>query len=281
MRGRIAWRVLGAAGAGAGLVLLARKFEDRLIFWPFRRLRGSPADLGLQFETIRLMPAPGVTIYGWFVPHPAPRALVLYLEGNGGNRAFRLGHVGLWHQLGCSVLIIDYEGYGDSDGSPSEAAVYRDSRTAAAWIRTDPRTRHLPLLLHGESLGGAIAINLAAELPPAGLIVDHSFTTMADMANRVCLGLPAGRICRSQFRSIEVIHKYHGPLLVLHGDQDRFIPIAQGERLFAAANEPKRFVGIPGAGHHPDSILQAGGDFYRDALEDFLKSCTSTDSQGA
>ena len=261
--------IIGMGTVGA-LVIVARALENRFIFWPEKDLVGSPENLGLQYENVTLEPAPGVQIHGWYVPHPEARAMVLYLEGNGGNRSGRLAHINLLHGLGCSVLIMDYEGYDGSDGSPSENAVYRDGRAARVWIRQEPAARNLPEVLFGESLGGAVAIRMAREVAPAGLIVDHSFTRMPDMADKVCFGLPVGFLCASQYNSIQSIRYYHGPLLVMHGDKDKFIPIEQGRRLFAAANEPKRFFTIHGAPHEQNELLRIGGDAYRETIARFL-----------
>ncbi|MDQ2731570.1 MAG: alpha/beta hydrolase, partial [Armatimonadota bacterium] len=260
-----------AAAAGAALFLVVRRFEDDLIFWPWRRLRGTPQDHGLLHEDVVLEPAPGIRIRGWFVEHSSPRGVVLYLEGNGANRSTRLGHVAMLHSLGYSVLIMDYEGYGDSDGRPSEHTVYRDARAARKWLAQDPRTKNLPQALFGESLGGAVSLALAREDPPQAVIVDHSFSTMADMINRVCRGVPLSRICRSRYNSLENVREYHGPILIMHGDADRFIPIEQGRRLFEAANEPKTFLTVPGAGHDHNEVLRVGGETYRETVRQFLE----------
>lgn len=261
----------GSAAAAAALFLLVRRFEDDLIFWPWRYLRSTPQQHNLSAEDVVLEPVPGIKIRGWFMEYPSPRGVVLYLEGNGGNRSGRLGHVAMLFSLGYSVLIMDYEGYGDSDGRPSEEAVYRDARAARKWLAEGPRTQNLPQALYGESLGGAVSLALAREDPPQAVIVDHSFSTMAEMINRVCRGVPLSHICRSRYNSLENIREYHGPILILHGDADRFIPIEQGRRLFGAANEPKTFLAVPGAGHDHNELLRMGGETYRQAIRQFLE----------
>ncbi|MCA1596009.1 MAG: alpha/beta hydrolase, partial [Chloroflexi bacterium] len=260
----------GSAAAAAALALLVRRFEYDLIFWPRRDVSETPADRGLPFEQITLEPAPGARIYGWLVPHALPRAVVLYLEGNGGNRASRLGHIEMLREMGCSVVIVDYQGYGESRGHPTEESVYRDARAARAFIASRPETGDLPLVLYGESLGGAVATMLAREAAPSALIVDHGFTSMPEMVDRVCRGIPASRFCRSRFDSISNLRHYHGPVLITHGDADALIPHAHGERLFAAANEPKRFFSIPGAPHEHNEVLRIGGENYRNCIREFL-----------
>jgi len=254
----------GAAAVAAGVVYL---FEDFFIFWPSRRLHGAPDP---PFHDIALEPAPGTHIYGWHIPHPLPRAMVIYFQGNGGNRSDRVAHVEMLRGMAVSVLLVDYEGYGVSEGSTSEAAVYRDAREIIEWVRRDSKLRELPLVYYGESLGGAVATQMALENPPHALIIDHSFTTMGEMIDRVCRGVPLRYVCRSRFNSIENLSGYHGPVLVIHGEEDRLIPILHGQRLFEAANNPKWFLSIPGAGHNHNDLLRIGGAAYRAGIYAFL-----------
>ena len=265
--------------AVAGAMLAVRLLEEWLIFWPTDRLFSAPQRINLPVEDVELEPVPGIHIFGWFVPHPSPRAAVLYLEGNGSNRSTRLGEVALLGELGCSVLIVDYEGYGVSEGRPSEDALYRDARAARNWIRTDPRTRDLPLILLGESLGGAVAIRLAREEPPAGLVVISSFVDIASVVRKACKGVPLDRVLRSRYPSLENIRYYHGPILIIHGEDDELIPIHHGKRLFQAADGRKGFLAIPHAGHNHNELRRIGGRVYRLAIARFLDEVSGPHSR--
>ena len=189
-------------------------------------------------------------LHGWYVPCEQPRAVVLYSHGNGGNLANRSDILRLWHdQLNATVLVYDYRGYGRSEGSPTETGVLQDARAARAWLAQRAGVREQDVVHFGESLGGAVAANLAAE-GARGLVLENTFSSLADVAAFHYPFVPVRWLLRSQFNSVASIAKYHGPLLQFHGDHDSIVPFASGQKLFAAANEPKKLVVIPGGDHN-------------------------------
>ncbi len=196
----------------------------------------------------------GETIVGWYKPAAPGRATLLYFHGNGGSLLNRRDRAKLLTEGGRGLLIVSYRGYSGSTGTPSEAGLRIDARTAYAWLAA--RAPAERLVLYGESLGSGVAVRLATEKAVAGLILDAPFTSAADVAGHHYWYLPVW-LLRDQYRSIDRIHELKVPLLVIHGDRDGVIPIALGERLFAAAPEPKRFVTLPGVDHV--SVLEAGG----------------------
>jgi fermentation-respiration switch protein FrsA (DUF1100 family) len=165
------------------------------------------------------------------------------------------------HQLGCSVLVLDYRGYGRSTGEPTEAGLYRDAE--AAW-RYLTEVRGVPpkqIVLMGRSLGGAVVIDLAARLTPGALVVECTFPSLVDIARRLYPYLPVGLLCRDRFESLKEIPQVRCPTLFFHGTYDGLVPLEDARRLFAAAPEPKQFIETPG--HHNSAGFEYSEDYER------------------
>jgi hypothetical protein len=244
--------------AGCGTAL-----ERGFIYYPTARLDGTPADHGLTYETVRVVTEDGVGIHGWYVPGRRA-AVLLYCHGNAGNVSHRLPKIKTMHdRLGPSILIFDYRGFGESAGTPSEAGTYADARAMRAWLR---QRRAAPVVYFGESLGSAVATHLAAEDPPAALVLEAPFASVRAMANAALPGV--GYLFRTRYDTRGLIGRVRAPLLVLHGDADEVVPLAQGRQVFEAAAGPKAFVAVPGARHN-DIHLAAG---YWRAWDEFLTS---------
>jgi len=253
----------------AGLILVPVLFERRLIYFPFRTLEVTPKELGLRFEEARLVTEDGVTLHGWFLPVEGSRFTVLVCHGNAGNISHRLDRAMLMHaKLKTDVFLFDYRGYGLSQGAPDEEGTYRDARAAHRYLSTARGVPPGNLIIFGESLGAAVALQLALEVPARGLVLESPFTSVGDMARGVVPVLPLGRLLRTKYDNLGKVGGLRMPLLVLHGDRDTTVPFAQGRRLFEAAPEPKSFFVIRGAGHNDTYLI--GGDLYWQAWSDFL-----------
>jgi hypothetical protein len=267
---RLAARVLvGLVIAGALLLV----FEKRLIYFPTRAHDATPAGLGLAHEEVELVAADGVRLHGWFLPAKGSRLTVLLFHGNAGNVSHRLDRA-LMMQLRLKVdtLLLDYRGYGRSEGSPDEAGTYEDARAAHRWLvarGTSPER----LVLFGESLGSAVATQLATEVASRALVLESPFTSVPDMARAVYPFLPLWPFVRTRYDTLSKIAAMRVPLLILHGERDEVVPFAQGRRVFEAAPGPKRFFAIPGAGHNDTYLV--GGDAYWRALSDFMGGLVS------
>jgi fermentation-respiration switch protein FrsA (DUF1100 family) len=259
------WPLRLSIAAYLGLVLLLMFFENSLIFFPTRFPEGNWQPTNLVFEDAYFTAPDGVRLHGWYVPCDQPSAIVLYSHGNGGNLANRSDILRLWrNQLNATVLVYDYRGYGRSEGSPTEAGVLQDARAARAWLAQRAGVREQDIVQFGESLGGAVAVNLAAD-GARGLVLENTFSSLADVAAFHYPIVPVRWLLRSQFNSQAAISRHHGPLLQIHGDHDSIVPFACGQQLFAAANEPKKLVVIPGGDHNdPPTKL------FVDAVEEFL-----------
>jgi len=264
------WLGGGLRWSVVSLLLIAGCGIDKpFIYHPKHEIKATPESVGLSYENIFFQSADGVRLNGWYVPGPDPSNVMIWFHGNGGNIGGDVERLRLIHdKLGLSVFVFDYRQYGQSGGSVTEDGTYRDARAALEYLRS--RTGLLPLriIYFGESLGSAVAVNLATEAPPRALILESPLTSMHDMARVEFPYLPVGFLIGDKYDSLSKIPKIHVPILILHGDRDEVVPFGQGRRLFEAANPPKVFYTIPGA-HHNDTVI-AGGRPYWDAWKRFL-----------
>ena len=209
----------------------------------------------------------GVKIHGWWIARPDSPIATLFLHGNAGNITYRAAHLKEIVAAGSSVLILDYRGYGKSQGWPTEEGLYRDSEAGFIYL-LGKGYRAEQIVLHGESLGTAVAVDLASRRPCAGLILEAPFTSASDVAATV---IPyVGPLLVRSFNSVPKIRWIRVPKLFIHGDRDEVVPLRLGRQLFAAAQGIKTLWVVPGAGHN--DILETAGGEYRKRLETFYES---------
>jgi uncharacterized protein len=239
-----------------------RPLLNALLYLPSRTIVQTPAAAGLRFADVTFETDDGELLHGWWVSARAHAiGHVLLCHGNAGNVGDRLPHLALLSSAGFDILAFDYRGYGRSSGRPSEAGTARDARAArGALLRQDGVDRGRVLYL-GESLGGAVALGLAVDRPPAGLILQSAFTSVRDMARLHYPFIPRGLV-PDAYPSLELIRRLDLPLLVLHGARDRIVPVLHGEALFEAAPGPKRIEVFADAAHN-DLIERAGARWVR------------------
>ncbi len=235
---------------GCTALMSGRPIEDTFVFQPQAAPKRSWA-CGHGVEDARFESADGCRLHGWFAAAEHPRAVVLYAHGNAENVSDLVPVLQLFHdRLNVSVLVFDYRGYGRSGGTPSEDGVFADARAARRWLATRANVPEGDIVLAGRSLGGGVAVDLAARDGARGLILESTFSSLPETAARHLPLLPVRRLMRTRFDSLAKIPNYRGPLLQIHGDADRIVPPALGRKLFDAANEPKWFVSVPGGGHN-------------------------------
>ncbi len=243
--------------------------DKGFIYFPEKRVIATPADAGLSYEDLYLRTGDGVKINAWYVPFSRSRRTLLWFHGNAGNMGNRVDLLSLLHRkLKSNILIVDYRGYGLSDGETSEDGTRADARAAYDYLLSRRDINPQEIVLFGRSLGAAVAIDLAADLEHGALILEAPFTSINAMAKKIFPFLPTGMLLKTRYDSISKIKTVHLPLLILHGDQDQVVPFAQGQALFGAANAPKTFYTIQGAGHN-DSYVVGGKDYF-EALQGFL-----------
>lgn len=226
--------------------LIVAALQTRFIYFPTATYRTDPSDIGLRFERVSITTDDGIELAAWYVPHPAPLGTLLFLHGNAGNISDRLASIQLLKGMNLNVLIVDYRGYGESGGSPTERGTYRDAEAAWDYLTRTRGESPDRVVVFGRSLGGAVAIELANRHEPACLIVESSFTRLADVGRRHYPLLPVGWLLRHEYDSISKVASIHCLKLFIHGRDDSLIPIDMGRRLFDAAAPPKRFLETPG-----------------------------------
>ncbi|MCX7826150.1 MAG: alpha/beta hydrolase, partial [Verrucomicrobiae bacterium] len=253
----------------AALWLALRWLEWRSIYFPMQRMLTTPAEAGLVFEDVNFTASDGVKLHGWHLPRTDAKLTVLVCHGNAGNISDRIDKLAIFHSLGVNVFIFDYRGYGRSRGIPSEQGTYRDALAAYAWLRSEKKAQPKQIVLYGESLGCAVAVEVATQRDVGGVVLESGFTNVPDMARVIYPIIPLHLACRYRYDSLAKIGRLKAPLLILHSPDDEIVPFAQGERLFAAAPEPKRFVRL--RGDHNGGFAVSEG-VYREALRDFFRA---------
>jgi uncharacterized protein len=247
------WVAAGYLGLGALMYFAQRS----LMYFP-ERVRTAPAAAGFpQAQEVWLDSADGERVIAWHVPPRGDKPVVLYFHGNGGSLRLRVDRFRRLAADGVGLLALSYRGYGGSSGKPTEQGLIEDARAAYAYaLERYPAER---IVLWGESLGSGVAIALAAEKPIARLVLDAPFTSAVDIAAAAYPILPVRFLMKDQFRSDERIALVKAPVLILHGDADRIVPIAYGERLLAMIPGPKRLVRFAG-GEHVDLDRHGAAD---------------------
>ncbi|MGW8258214.1 MAG: alpha/beta hydrolase [Thermoguttaceae bacterium] len=246
------------------ILLILMFLENHLIFIPSRYPSGDWSPAGLEFEDVFFQSADGLKLHGWYVPCESPKATILFCHGNGGNVTHRTNILLKLHELGASVFIFDYRGYGRSEGKPTEAGVLADARAARDWLA---KREHIPekdVVLMGESLGGAVAVDLAAKDGAKALVLISTFSNLPDVAAYHYAFFPVRMLMRTEFNSAGEIAKYHGPILQMHGQADTIVPFKFGRKLYDAANEPKKLIVLPNHDHNdplPEKFYAALNDF--------------------
>lgn len=271
-------RPLPAAGAALAVLVLLwlglRRLERAMIFLPTREVPAHPGVVGLKWEPVRLTASDGVALSAWWLPGPKDDSPVLLcLHGNGGNLAARLDKMTLLHGAGAAQLWVDWRGYGQSAGSPSEAGLYRDGLAAWAWINAIKQVPPERLVLYGESLGGGVAVELAARVGAAGLILDSAFTSVPDMAARVLPLFPRALI-KTRFDNKAKLPRVGAPLLVLHSPDDDVVPFAMAQDNLSVHPGPKRLVELKGS--HNEGFLESSRAF-ENAIRTFILEIAARD----
>ena len=241
------WLLIAALAGYGGLLALMYVFQRALLYFP-DTTHTLPAQAGLpQATEVTFQSNDGERLVAWYVPARNTKKLVLYFQGNAGGLNLRADRFNWLTADGTGLLALSYRGYGGSTGKPTENGLICDA--AAAYDFIAARTPANRIVLFGESLGTAVTVALAAEHSSAGVVLDAPFTSTVDLAAAAYWFAPVRWLMKDTWHSDERIARVTAPLLVLHGEQDRIVPIRFSEQLFALAHEPKRMVRFPQGGH--------------------------------
>jgi uncharacterized protein len=258
----------------AAVLAVIWTMQRRLMYFPIGGVP-APGEIGLTgVEPVTFETTDGLRLGGWFVAAsgPSPRVTVLVFNGNAGNRSHRAPLAAAFQRHGLQVLLLDYRGYGGNAGTPTENGLATDSRAARAYLAGRPDVDASRIVYFGESLGTAVAIDLASEHPPAALVLRSPFTSMSDVGQYHYPFLPVRLLLRDRFAAIDQIRRIQVPLLVIAGGHDTIVPIESSRRLYDAAVAPKTILVLPDADHN-DAELLAGEEMIR-AIVRFLQPLT-------
>lgn len=253
-------------------------YQTRFIFFPSQNIETTPKSFYIHYENVWLPIKVGTNkfehIHGWWMAAKQPKAkVVLYLHGNALNVGANVAHASRFYQLGFSVLLIDYRGYGQSQGSfPNEVRVYEDAAVAWNYLVQQQGIPPSQIVIYGHSLGGAVAIDLAIKHPDsAGLIVESSFTSIREViAHRNSFGMfPVELILTQKFESITKVPRLQVPVLFIHGTTDMTIPSFMSQKLYNATPKSKQILLVPGAGHN--DVADVAPSKYIETVRSFLQ----------
>lgn len=262
--------MVGIAALYAALLALMFVFQTRLVYFPLQGPYGvTPQAYGLAYQRVNLATQDREQLAAWWIPVARQaRGTVLLFHGNAGNIAQRIEYAAMFNAMGYSILLVDYRGYGESTGKPSEAGTYRDAAASWAWLTTTQHIRPADIVIFGESLGGGVATWLAAKETPRALILASTFTSVPDLGAEIYPWLPVRWISRIHYDNRANLERISVPVLIAHSPGDDIIPYAHGRRLHAAAREPKSFLELAG-GHNEGFVFTRAQ--WRDAVRVFLQ----------
>ncbi len=243
--------------------------ENRLIFFPDKTIEETPRQWGMAYEEIYFTTEDGLRLNGWWIPGTGSPITLLWFHGNAGNISHRLENIKLRHdRLAINIFIFDYREYGKSEGKVSEGGTYRDGDAAVRYLRGRGDLDPARIVFLGESLGSAVAVEMAIRHGCAALVLESPFLSIQEMAKASFPFLPLGPLLRTRYDNLSKIGKVRAPILIVHGENDEIVPLQHGRRLFGAAPEPKELFIVKEA-HHND-LYVVGGTAYLDVLGRFF-----------
>jgi hypothetical protein len=262
------------------LLILVRIFEARLIFFPDYpdRLAGDWHPRGLPFQDVWLQTQDGIKLHAWWIPNDHAKFTFLAFHGNAGNIAGRADVYEFLHQLPANVLAIEFRGYGRSEGTPSEAGIYRDATAGFQYLVATKGIAPRTIISFGQSLGTAVAVQLAAEEKVGGVVLEAPFPSASAVARNKFWFLPGiGMVAGSQFDTRSKLRSIAIPIFIVHCTQDPVIPAELAEEVYAEAQSPKSILRVEGYCHEEACLIAP--EKYRTSLQDFLRSLDSNSSQ--
>ncbi len=250
------------------IVFLFYRFQDNLIFRPYKKLERTPADIDLVFKNLKIKTHDSNTVHAWYIERKNPKGVVLFCHGNAGNISHRLDRIELLRKNSYSILIFDYRGYGESEGKPTENGLYDDALSCYQYMVRNLKIKPEEIILWGCSLGGSIASYVASQKKCRFLILESSFTSLSSLANKLYPFLPVKTLLKYSFNTQKHVESCDVPILLFHSPDDDLVPFSMGRRLFESAPGPKEFLSIKGS--HNDSFYLSRFEIL-DSLEDFNK----------
>jgi len=265
------WKlVLVGAAVYAALSIYVYFMQSGLIFYPNmpgRNLVSTPENIGLTYQDVEFVTEDKVKLHGWFIPNKNAKGTVLFFHGNAGNISHRLDSIAIFNRLELNVFIIDYRGYGQSEGKITEKGTYLDAEAAWNYLIHTRGISEKQIIIFGRSLGASIASRLASKHTPAALIIESGFTSVPSMGQRFYPFLPIRWLTHFRYDTKQYVKNISSPVLVAHSKDDEIIPYQEGREIFEAAPEPKQFLEMQGG--HNDGFIVSGASYIK-GLEAFI-----------
>lgn len=241
--------------------------QSKYVYFPTSDIAATPSDAGLFYEDIMLKTSDGINISGWYIPAENQRGTILFFHGNGGNISHRIEFIEMFYELNLSTFIIDYRGYGKSEGKPSEEGTYLDAEAAWDYVVDEKKINPSRIIIYGRSLGAPIGTRLAEKHKPATLILDSTFTSIKDISARLYPFLPVKRFFKFEYNTIEYLKEADCPVLIIHSRDDSYIPFSHAERLFEVVDNKKELVET--FGDHNTNFIVSRED-YKNSIDFFI-----------
>lgn len=250
-----------------GFILILAGCSSMFIYYPEKKIMRTPADMDLAYESVYIKTVDKIRLSGWWLPVTDARGVVLFLYGNGGNISYYLDILSVFGKLSLNTLMIDYRGYGMSEGHPNEEGTYNDAQAAWDFLIREKNIPPDKIIVIGRSLGGAIAGWLASHNTPKLLILESSFLSFAKVAKDLYPWAPTTMLFGNIYNTAAHLEKTRCPVLVIHSPDDEITPFEHGLKLFEIAREPKEFLKISGS--HNSGFYQSL-EIYKEGLNDFI-----------
>lgn len=257
-------------GAYVALCIYVYYIQSSLIYYPDmpgRNLVSTPENIGLAYQDVEIITADNIKLHGWFIPHDKVKNTVLFFHGNAGNISHRLESIEIFHRLGLNVFIIDYRGYGQSEGKTTEQGTYQDAEAAWKYLNDAQGISGQQIIIFGRSLGASIAAWPVSKHTPVALIIESGFTSVPAMGQRLYPFLPIHWLTHFKYDTRQYVKRISCPVMVAHSKNDEITPYAEGREIFAAAPENKQFLALRGG--HNDGFLVNGSN-YVEGLRSFI-----------
>jgi fermentation-respiration switch protein FrsA (DUF1100 family) len=246
------------------------KIENFFVFFPQRAFDFAPESFGLAYEDSYFTTEDGKKLHGWFFPGEKAQPAILHFHGNAGNISHRLDLVQPFLRKGLSVFLFDYRGFGKSEGRPSEKGLYRDGMAAYDYLVQKKGILPSNIVLHGHSVGAAVAIEVALRRSVRSVILESAFTSTKDMAKTIPIFFLLAPFLPANYNNVEKVDRLRISKLFIHGESDEIVPFSMGQKLFKAAADPKFFYPVKDAGHN--DVFIVGGEKYFEIFAEFSRN---------
>ncbi len=243
--------------------------QSHMIFFPTTKLEQTPVNWGFEYEEANFNTKDDIQLHGWYIPQAKSEHVLLFFHGNAGNISHRRESIEIFHRLGLNVLIIDYRGYGQSKGKPSEQGLYRDATAAWHYLTEQKGFKPDQIIIFGRSLGGAVAAKLTTDVQARGLILESTMSSARDFAKQAFKLLARLVVMRYDFDTAEYLRHINVPVLVLHSPDDEIMPFQLGKKVFESAHQPKQFIRM--RGDHNNGFYQSQPE-YEQQLSKWIKT---------